>query len=45
VEEEYDAESLDVLALLFTLVKLLFLHGNALPLLPALLHAIEPTRR
>jgi hypothetical protein len=44
VPELYDNDSFDVLALTFTLVKILYLH-NALKLLPSLIRVIEATRR
>lgn len=43
-KEEYDANALDLLAIAFALVKLMFLQGN-LHRLAALFKVIEPTRR
>ena len=43
-KEEYDGDALDLLAISFTLVKLLYLRGR-LHRLPAVFKVIEPTRR
>ena len=42
-KEEYDDAALDLLALVFTLIKILYLKGQ-LGVLPSLFRLVEPTR-